>query len=356
MRRGGRRGPVCGRHRRHPRAQDVHARHRSDGNPRPSGGQARARRGLRRSLPGAPQAEPRGFPPRLGRHHRLRRSHQARDPPRRLRRHPHRRRRLHRAPGGGHLRHRLEGQGCVHPNRRVHGHPALRVLLHRQVRPAPGGAADEDEVRGRGVPQSLRHELHRPPPVRLHAAPHQRLRRPGARGAAAVGHRRRHSHRLPRHPGRRQDDARGVQARRGDQQGHDARGAQELLRARGHRALREARRSAGQGEQGAGARAQGDAGAHEVLPVDGSRVGQAGVRGGTRVRGQVRRPDGGDLRDPGHGRLRDDEPGGVPGGVLLQDSQEAQGGGRPVQAEGLLPLIRLDQFSGLASKRAGRAG
>ena len=101
----------------------------------------------------------------------------------------------------------------MHPDGRVHGHPTVRLLLHRQVRPAQGSAPHEHEGIRRGVPQGVRHELHRPPPLRLHAAAHQRIRRARAGRTAAVGHRRRHPDRVPRHPGRREDDAGGVQAR-----------------------------------------------------------------------------------------------------------------------------------------------
>ena len=56
--------------------------------------------------------------------------------------------------------------------------------------------------------------------------------------------------------------------------------------------MRKARRRGCAGEQGPGARVEGYPRADQVLPVDGAGLGQAGVRGGPRVRGQVRGSDG----------------------------------------------------------------
>mmetsp|Transcript_30847 Transcript_30847/g.76726 ORF Transcript_30847/g.76726 Transcript_30847/m.76726 type:complete len:320 (+) Transcript_30847:365-1324(+) len=289
-------------------------------------------------MPGAAAPEPRGLPARLGRHHCERGPDQAGDAARRLRGHPRRGRRVHRAPRGGHVRDRLEGQGGVHPDGGGHGHPALRVLLHRPVRPAQGRAAHEHEVRRGGVPQGVGHELHGAAPVRLHAAADQRVRGAGAGGADAVGHGRRHAHRVPGHPGHRQDDVGGGAARGGQPQGADAGGPQGVLGQGGDPDLREAGRRGGQGDQGAGAAAEGDAGPDALLPVDRARRRPPGVRRGAGVRREVRRAHGGDVQDPGHGRQRDHHPGGLHGGVLLEDPQEAQGGGRRQPAEGLLPV------------------
>ena len=95
----------------------------------------------------------------------------------------------------------------------------------------------------------------------------------------------------------------------------------------------------GECEQSARFGVEGDARADAVLSVDVAGGGPPRVRGGARVRDQVRRGHEGDVRDLGHGRERHDDVGGVHGGVLLEDLEETQRGGRPVATEGLLPVI-----------------